>query len=63
MAGKGNFPGPYVGEVPAEGSEPCMNYIKSFDKLDIGANAAGMPSDLQSAGSLEHVGNSAGKGK
>lgn len=34
-----------------------------FDKMDIGANASGLPSGLQGPNSIEHVGSSAGKGR
>ena len=56
----GRFPKNYVNDVPKEGADKMMEYV-NFDRLGIGARSSGLPKEnLNGAGSLEHVGKSAG---
>lgn len=62
MAGtKPGFPGPYVDNVPAEGSDKMMEYT-NFDHMGIGARKSTLNTVDQSGPKpLDHVGGSAGK--
>lgn len=55
----GRFPGPYVRDVPSEGSDKMMEYTL-LERMDIGARASGKPKGNQGPNSLEHVGGSTG---
>lgn len=52
-----NFPGPYVNST--EKNDSFMKYVKSFEKMDIGARGGGMPGGDATSGEMkiEHVGN------
>lgn len=59
------FPRAYANSIPAEGQEPCMEYV-DFKKLGIGARSSGMPKGGEAPGGirgLDHVGGSAGSKK
>jgi len=59
----GRFPKAYVNRVPAEGSDPIMQYVP-FHTLDIGARKTGMPKQSRPEGmGLEHVGGTANGSK
>ena len=62
MAGtKPGFPGPYVNEVPSEGSDKLMEYTRLQD-MGIGARPSTLKTVEQSGpNGLDHVGGSAGK--
>lgn len=49
---------PYVNETKQD--RTVAEYINSFEKSDIGANAAGMPKGGKNAMTLQHVGGSVG---
>lgn len=54
----GKFPRAPLNDVPAEGSDPMIEYV-DFDKMGIGARRSGMP-DAASRGPkpISHVGGS-----
>ena len=59
----GRFPGSYVKDTPAEGSDRMMEYVP-FENMGIGARASGKPKGtINGSGSLEHVGRTTGGGK
>lgn len=60
MATQGSFPKAYVGDVPAEGADPIMEYVP-FDRLGIGARKSAQPKGgVNNIRGLDHVGGSAG---
>ena len=64
MAGtKSGFPGPYVNDTGAEGSDPIMEYVP-FDTMGIGARKSGLPSTVSTGPKMiDHVGSTTGKAK
>lgn len=52
------FPSPYINSTNAD--DPIMIRVP-MDKTDIGSRSSGMPKNIESSGSIVHVGNTAGK--
>jgi hypothetical protein len=55
-----SFPKPYINSVPSKDGEDGMIKTVPFDKMDIGANATGLPKNEvnSSSMSISHVGGS-----